>query len=129
MMEEASLTSFMTSPYNTRAQKQLLYSRKENRKSAIVARMNKVKPQISLNPFELNKCLKDTIMAPPKLAEPGQIARSTRVQTRSWGPLEENEQQQPEIVDIDEILSPEEIPVKSIPILEEILQPQTEAME
>jgi hypothetical protein len=68
-------------------------------------------------------------MAPPKLAEPGQTARSTRVQTRSRGPLEENEQQQPEIVDIDEIPSPEEIPVDSTPILEEIQQPQAEAME
>jgi hypothetical protein len=68
-------------------------------------------------------------MAPPKLAEPGQTARSTRVQTRSRGPLEENEQQPPEIVDIDEIPSPEEIPVESTPILEEIQQPQTEAMK
>jgi hypothetical protein len=68
-------------------------------------------------------------MAPPKLAEPGQTARSTRVQTRSRGPLEENEQQQPEIVDIDEIPLPEEIPVDSTPILEEIQQPQAEAME
>jgi hypothetical protein len=68
-------------------------------------------------------------MAPPKLAEPSQTTRSTRVQTTSWGPLEENKQQSLEIINIDEISSPEEIPVESILILEEILQPQTEAME
>jgi hypothetical protein len=68
-------------------------------------------------------------MAPPKPAEASQTARPTRVQTRSRGPLEENEQQQPEIVDIDEIPSPERIPVNSTPILEEIQQPQAEAMK
>jgi hypothetical protein len=31
IMEEASSTRFMTSPYNTRAQKQLVYLRKKNR--------------------------------------------------------------------------------------------------
>jgi hypothetical protein len=59
-------------------------------------------------------------MAPPKPAEASQIARPTRVQTRSRGPLEENEQQQPEIIDIDEIPSLETLPVNSTPILEEI---------
>jgi hypothetical protein len=47
-------------------------------------------------------------------------ARPTKVQTRSRRPLEENEQQQPKIVNIDEIPSLEMIPVKSTPILEEI---------
>jgi hypothetical protein len=62
-------------------------------------------------------------MAPPKLAEPGHIVRSTRAQTRSQGPLEESEQQPSEIVDIDEIPSLEEIPVESTPILEEAPKP------
>ena len=61
---------FMTSPYNTRAQKQLVYSWKENRKRAKAARTNRVKPQSSLKPFEPYKHSTDTIMAPPKLAEP-----------------------------------------------------------
>jgi hypothetical protein len=91
--------------------------------------MNRVKPQSSPKPFELSKRSTDTIMAPPKLVELDQTAKSTRVQTRSREPLEENKQQPPKIVDIDEIPSPEEILVESIPILEEILQPQTEAME
>jgi hypothetical protein len=68
-------------------------------------------------------------MAPPKPAEAGQTARPTRVQTRSRGPLEENDQQQPKIVDIDEIPSPETIPTNSTPIVEEIQQPQAEAMK
>jgi hypothetical protein len=41
IMEEASSTSFMTSPYNTRAQKQLVYSQKENRERATTARTNR----------------------------------------------------------------------------------------
>jgi hypothetical protein len=68
-------------------------------------------------------------MAPPKSGNSGQTARPTRVQTRSRGPLEENEQQQLEIVDIDEIPSPKITPVNSTPILEEIQQPQAEAMK
>jgi hypothetical protein len=119
----------MASPYNTRAQQQLVYSWKENRKRAIAARTNRVKPQSLPKPFKPHKRSTDTIMAPPKLAEPGHTARSTRAQTRSQGPPEESEQQPPEIVDIDEIPSPEEIPVESTPILEEAPKPQTEAME
>jgi hypothetical protein len=128
-MEEASSISFMTSPYNTRAWKQLVYSRKENRERETTARTNKARPQSSPQSFKLSKCSTLTTMAPPKSIEPGQTARPTRVQTRSRGPLEENEQQQPEIVDIDEIPSPEITPVNSTPILEEIQQPQEEAMK
>jgi len=43
--------------------------------------------------------------------------------------LEENEQQQPEIVDIEKIPSPETILVNSTLILEEIQQPQAEAIK
>jgi hypothetical protein len=68
-------------------------------------------------------------MAPPKLVEPGHTTISIRAQTRSQGPLEESEQQPPEIVDIDKISSPKEIPVESTPILEETPKPQREAME
>jgi hypothetical protein len=59
-------------------------------------------------------------MAPPKSVELGQTARLTRVHTRSRGPLEENEQQKLDIIDINEIPSPEIPPMKSTPILEEI---------
>jgi hypothetical protein len=68
-------------------------------------------------------------MEPTKSAEPGQTAKPTRVQNRSRGPLEENEQQQLEIVDIDEIPSPKIPPVNSTPILEEIQQPQPEDLK
>jgi hypothetical protein len=68
-------------------------------------------------------------MVPPKLAEPGHITKSTRAHTRLQGQPEESEQQPPEIVDIDEIPSPEEILVDSTPILEEASKPQIEAME
>jgi hypothetical protein len=68
-------------------------------------------------------------MAPSKPVEASQTTRPTRVQTRSRGPLEENEQQQLKIVDIEEIPSPKRIPVNSTPILEEIQQPQAEAMK
>jgi hypothetical protein len=56
--KEASSTSFMASRYNTRAQKQLVYSRKENREREIAARMNRVRSQSSLKPFKLSKCSK-----------------------------------------------------------------------
>jgi hypothetical protein len=68
-------------------------------------------------------------MAPTKPAEEIQTVRPTMVQTRSRGPLKENEQQQPKIVNIDEIPSPKMIPIKSTSILEEIQQPQAEAMK
>jgi hypothetical protein len=43
--------------------------------------------------------------------------------------LEESEQQQPDIVDIDEIPSPQMILVNSTPILEEIQHPEAVAMK
>jgi hypothetical protein len=93
------------------------------------SRTTRARPQNSQKLFELRKRSTVTTMAPPKPTEASQTARPTRVQTRSRGPLEENEQQQPEIIDIDEIPSPERIPVNSTPILEEIQQPQAEAMK
>jgi hypothetical protein len=68
-------------------------------------------------------------MAPPKQAESSQSARPTKVQTRSRGPLEEYEQQQPKIVDIDDIPSLKTIPVNPTPILEEIKQLEAEAIK
>jgi hypothetical protein len=129
IMEEASLTRFMTSPYNTRAHEQLVYSRKENRERYIATRMNRERPQISPKSFEPRKCSTVITMAPPKPAEPGQTTRPTMVQTRSRGPLEENEQKQPEIIDINEIPSLEEILVNPTLILEEIQQPQAGTMK
>jgi hypothetical protein len=67
-------------------------------------------------------------MAPPKQAEASQTTRKTRVQTRSRGQAEEGEQQPPEVINVDEIPSPETIPVQPTPILEEIQQPTVEAM-
>jgi hypothetical protein len=68
-------------------------------------------------------------MAPPKIVEVGQTTKPTRVQTKSWGPLDENEEQQPEIVDIDKIPSPERTSVNYTPILEEIQKPQAKVMK
>jgi hypothetical protein len=102
---------------------------KKNREKATIARMNRERPQSSPKPLKLRKSLTVTIMAPPKLAKPGQTTRLTRVQTRSRGPLEENEQQKPKIININEIPSPKEIPVDPTLILEDIQQPQVEAME
>jgi hypothetical protein len=67
-------------------------------------------------------------MEPPKLAEPSQIIRPTRVQTRSQGPWEENKQQPTKIIDIEEIPSLEDIPLESVSIMEEIPH-QDEAMK
>jgi hypothetical protein len=119
----------MAHPYNTRAQKQLVYSQKKNGEREIAARMHRARSQSLSELFEPRKRLTDTSMAPPKLAEPSQTVRPTRVQTRSRGTREENDQQPPEIVDIDEIPSPEDIPVESTPIQEEIPQPQVETMK
>jgi hypothetical protein len=47
IMEEASSTSFMTSPYNTREWKKLVYSQKEKRERVTKARMNRARPQRS----------------------------------------------------------------------------------
>jgi hypothetical protein len=65
-------------------------------------------------------------MAPPKQAEASQTTRKTRVQTRSRGQAEEGEQQPPEIINVDEIPSPDTTPVNPTPILEEIQQPTPE---
>jgi hypothetical protein len=58
-------------------------------------------------------------MAPPNQAEESQSARPTKVKTRSWVQLEESEQQLPEIVNIDEIPSPNTTPVNPTPVVEE----------
>jgi hypothetical protein len=91
--------------------------------------MNRARPQSSPKLFELKKHSKITTVAPSNLAEASQTARPTRVQTRSRGPLEENEQQQWEIINIDEIPSPKRIPVNSTLILEEIQQLEAETMK
>jgi hypothetical protein len=67
-------------------------------------------------------------MAPPKQAEASQSARPTRVKTRSWVQLEESEQQPSEIVNVDEIPSPDTTPVNPTPIVEETQQPAPEGM-
>jgi acetoin utilization deacetylase AcuC-like enzyme len=64
----------------------------------------------------------------PSKQKRARTARKTRVQTRSRGQAEEGEQQPSEIVNIDEIPSPETTPVHSTPILEEIQQPAPEGM-
>jgi hypothetical protein len=119
----------MAHPYNTRSQKQLVYSQKKNGEREIVARTHRAISQSLSKLFEPKKHLTDSTMAPPKLTEPSQTVRSTRVQTRSQGTWEENEKQPLEIVDIDEILLSEDIPVKSTPIQEKIPQPHAETMK
>jgi hypothetical protein len=106
-----------------------LFAKGEQREREIAARMNRKIPQSSPMSFELRKCSTVTTMAPSKPAEPGQRTRPTRVQTRSRGPLEENEQQQSEIIDIDEIPSPKMILMNPTLVLEEIQQPKIEAMK
>ena len=87
--------------------------------------MNRERQQSS----KVSRHLTLTIKAPPKSVEPSQTARPTKVQTRSQGPLKENKQHQLEIIDIDEIPSPEIPLVNSTPILEEIQQPQEEDLK
>jgi hypothetical protein len=65
-------------------------------------------------------------MAPPKQEEASQSARQPRVRTRSWVQLEEGEQQPPEIVNVDEIPSPDTTPVNPTPVVEETQQPTPE---
>jgi hypothetical protein len=88
-----------------------------------------VRPQNYQKLFELIKCLIVTTMAPLKPEKASQTARLTEVQTRSWGLLDENEQHQLEIIDIEKIASSEQISVNSTPTLEEIQQPQAEALK
>jgi hypothetical protein len=81
----------MAHPYNTRAHKQLVYLQKKNEEREIAAQTHRARSQSLSELFEPNKHSTDTSMAPPKLTEPGQTVRSTRVQTRSQGTWEENE--------------------------------------
>jgi hypothetical protein len=67
-----------------------------------------------------------TTMAPPKQAEASQSARQPRVRTRSQVQLEEGEQQPSEIVNVDEIPSPDTTPVNPTPVVEETQQPTPE---
>jgi hypothetical protein len=118
----------MGNPYNTRTREPIVYSRRENRQRATEAKEHRESSQRPQRPFESSRHLTFTAMALPKQAEASQTARKTRVQTRSRGQAEEGEQQPSEIVNVDEIPSPETIPVQSMPILEEIQQPTAEAM-
>jgi hypothetical protein len=88
--------------------------------------MHRARLQKSQKLFEPKKRSKVTTMAPPKLAEASQSSRLTRVQIRSRGLLEENEQKQPEFIDIEKIQSLEMIPLQTTPILEEFKQPTPE---
>jgi hypothetical protein len=68
IMEEASLVCCMTNPYNTRARKKLVYSRKENRERATTTHANRARPQSSPQSSKLSRRLTLTTMAPPKSA-------------------------------------------------------------
>jgi hypothetical protein len=61
-------------------------------------------------------------MAPPKQAESTQTARHSRVRTRAQVQSEEGKQQPPEIVNIDEIPSPDTTPINPTTVVEEIQQ-------
>jgi hypothetical protein len=73
----------MAHPYNTRAQKQLVYSHKKNGETERETQMHRVRSQSLFELFEPRKCSPNTSMSPPKLAEAIQTVRPTRVQTRS----------------------------------------------
>jgi hypothetical protein len=57
-----------------------------------------------------------TTMAPPKQEEPSQTARKSRVRTRAQVQSQESEQQLPEVVNVDEIPSPDTTPMNPTPI-------------
>jgi len=59
-------------------------------------------------------------MAPPKHEEASQTAKQPRFRTRAWVQLEEGEQQLPEVINVDEIPSPETTLVNPTPVVEEI---------
>jgi hypothetical protein len=67
-------------------------------------------------------------MAPPKKVETSQSVRQPRVRTRSRVQLEEGEQQSLEIVNIDEIPSPDKTLVNPTPVVEETQQTTPEGM-
>jgi hypothetical protein len=67
-------------------------------------------------------------MAPPKQAESTQTARKPIVRTKAWVQLEGGEQQPPEIINVDEIPSPDTTPVNPTPMVEETQQPASEGM-
>jgi hypothetical protein len=67
-------------------------------------------------------------MAPPKQAESTQTARHSIIQTRAHAQSQEGEQQQPEVVNVDEIASPDTTLVNPTLVVEETQQPTTKGM-
>jgi hypothetical protein len=65
-------------------------------------------------------------MAPPKQEEASQTTRQPRVRTRSQVQLEEGEQNSLEIINIDEIPSPDTTPVNPTLVVEKSQQPTPE---
>jgi hypothetical protein len=116
----------MGSPYNTRMREQIVYLQKENRQRELEAKTYKSSSQRLQRPFSFITHLLFTTMAPPKQVEARETARKTIVQTKSRVQVEEGEQQLPKIVNVDEILSPDMIPINSTHILEEIPHPSPE---
>ena len=57
-------------------------------------------------------------MEPPQQVEAGQSAKQPIVRTKSWVQLEEGEQQPLEIINVDEIPSPDTTPVNPTPVME-----------
>ena len=65
-------------------------------------------------------------MVPPKQAEPGQTSKHSIVRTRAQVQLEESEQQLLEVVNVDEIPSPDTTPANPTPVVEETQHPALE---
>jgi hypothetical protein len=78
--------------------------------------------------IELSERSTFTTMAPPKQEEPSQTARHSRVRTRAQVQSQESEQQPPEVVNVDEIPSPDTTPMNPTPVVEETQQPTPEGM-
>jgi hypothetical protein len=117
----------MGCPYNTRTWEKKSLFEKRRRQRAIEAKEHRVSSQRSQRPFKLNKHLTFTTMAPPKQAEASQTARKPELEPGHEVQLEEGEQQPPEIVNVDEIPSPDTTPVNPTPIVEETQQPTPRA--
>jgi hypothetical protein len=67
-------------------------------------------------------------MAPPKKAEARQTIRQPRFITMAWVQLEEGEEKLLEIINVNEIPSPDITPVKPTPVVEETKQSTPKGM-
>jgi hypothetical protein len=79
-------------------------------------------------PFNLNKHSELTTMAPPKQVEASHATKQPRVRTKAWIQLEEGEKELSEIINGDEIPSPDTTLMNPTPMVEEAQKPTLEGM-